>query len=277
MTAAARYHQLVVLSLTQQGGGCDGDVWQGPAWFNGGFRQVQDPTGTTPLSYAAYVSAIVKHFRNSPALGMWEPISEAEASTCTTTDVQGSCEGGQTCPDEAAAAQALRHFFDFVGARIRRLDPHHLVEDGLLGGGQCGTAGDDWAYVGESPGVQVLSYHDYDGATPIGGDQWNGIGVRLHQAEQVGKPVIAGEMGIEAGDAGGCPTDANRADELAEKIKAQVAAGASAALLWNYELDAPAKGDCSYNVNPGDPALGTLSTETSHYDRAAKATKRTSA
>ena len=92
---------------------------------------------------------------------MWEPISEAEASTCSAQYEPQDCSGNQTCPNEAAAAQALRSFFDTVGAEIHSLDPAHLVENGLLGSGQCGTSGTDYQYVSASPGVDVLSYHDY--------------------------------------------------------------------------------------------------------------------
>jgi mannan endo-1,4-beta-mannosidase len=206
--AAAAHHQLLLPAITAQGGDCDDGHWQDPSWYEGGFTQVfenptaPDATPLAPLSYWEYLQAIVARYRTSPALGMWEPISEPEASTCPAQYQPFQCSGHQTCPDEAAAAQALRYFFDRVGEEIHQLDPRHLVESGTLGGGQCGTEGSDYAYVSASPGLDVLAYHDYYGAGPlIGGDQWNGIGVRIDQAAELGKPIIGGEMGYN--DPGG--------------------------------------------------------------------------
>ena len=69
----------------------------------------------------------------------------------------------------------------------------------MMGGGECGAAGSDYEYVSASPGVDVLSYHDYYVGAPMGGDQWNGIAIRIAQAVALDKPIIAGEMGLDAG------------------------------------------------------------------------------
>ncbi|HEY7917940.1 MAG TPA: hypothetical protein VIC86_13270, partial [Acidimicrobiales bacterium] len=208
--AAAAHSQRLIAVLTDQGGTCDGDRWQDPPWYQGGFRSADNPpsptggSGRTPLSYWDYLHAVVSRYAASPALGMWEPISEAEASTCPPQDESADCNGHQTCPDESAAAEALRSFFDTVGGEIHALDPRHLVETGLLGGGQCGTQGADYQYVSASPGIDVLSYHDYYAEAALGGDRWNGLVVRLGQAAALGKPVIGGEVGMNAGTAPVC-------------------------------------------------------------------------
>ncbi len=75
------------------------------------------------------------------------------------------------------------------------------MEAGLLGGGQCGTWGPTIEAVGASPGIDVLSVHDYYGSAPLGGDQWNGLAVRFSQASALQKPIITGEAGIMAGNA----------------------------------------------------------------------------
>ena len=165
-----------------------------------------------------YVQDIVSRYASSPALGMWEPMSEAEASTCPPQYEPTNCSGHQTCPNESVAASALRYFFDTVGAEIHTLDPKHLVESGLLGGGQCGTQGSDYQYVSASPGIDVLSYHDYWGSMPIGGDRLNGLATRFKQSLAVGKPIIAGEMGLTAGVAPGCASDRPRDAEFREKV-----------------------------------------------------------
>ena len=262
--AAAAHHQLLVPSLTGQSGGCDNQHWQDPSWYQGGFAQVFDDPGApdatprAPLSYWQYVQAIVARYRSSPALGMWEPISEAEASTCPVRYQPGDCSGHQTCSDEAIAAAALRHFFDVVGEEIHRLDPRHLVESGLLGSGQCGTEGHDYASVSASPGIDVLSYHDYyRSEESIGGDRWNGIALRIDQAAALGKPIIGGELGYAPiDDPATCPDPSGRGTELETKAEAQIDAGSSGVLLWDWVPTRAAP--CNDDIVPGDRVLGAV-------------------
>jgi hypothetical protein len=260
--AAAAHGQRLIPVIAGQSGSCDNGHWADPSWYNGGFMQVfnDDPAttdgkGLTPLSYWDYLQAIVNRYKDSPALGMWEPMSEAEASTCPPQDQPSNCSGNQTCPNETAAAQALRHFFDVVGGEIHALDPKHLVESGLLGSGQCGTTWNDYAYVSASPGIDVLSYHDYGYPNEaIAGDEWNGLAERFNQAASLGKPIIGGEEGINAGT--GCLSDSQRAADFDTKIEGQLAGGSSGVLLWDWM---PAvEGSCLYDIAPSDPALGMI-------------------
>jgi hypothetical protein len=259
---AATYHVYLIPTITDQGGTCDGGHWQDPSWYDGGYRDVfntpddSDGAGLTPLSYWSYMSDLVNRYKNSPALGMWEPISEAEASSCPAHYQPDNCSGNQTCPDEATAAADLTSFFNVVGGEIHSLDPTHLVEEGLLGGGQCGTQGADYARVGASSGIDVLSVHDYYGTVPLGGDTANGLSVRFAQAALLDKPIITGEAGILAGSAPGCDNLAARKVAMAAKLRRQFALGSSALLVWNW-VTGPL-GPCSYNTGPGDPLLGLL-------------------
>jgi hypothetical protein len=181
-------------------------------------------------------------------------MSEAEASTCPAAYEPSNCSGQQTCPSEATAATALEYFFTTVGAQIHLLDPEHLVEAGFLGGGQCGTSGTDYQSVGASPGIDVLSVHDYYGSVPMGGDQWNGMAVRFAQAKDLDKPIITGEAGIVAGTGqSGCPSLQQRALDMSAKMTAQFAAGDSAFLVWDWLTDP--LGPCSYNTGPSDSSL----------------------
>ena len=155
---AAKYHVYLIPVISSQSGSCDDGHWKDQAWYSGGFKDVYnsagnaDGRGLTPLSYWDYTNALVSRYADSPALGMWESMSEAEASTCPAPYQGSSCYGHETCPNEAAAASALKYFFTTVGGQIHLLDPEHLVEAGFLGGGQCGTAGSDYQNVGASPG-----------------------------------------------------------------------------------------------------------------------------
>ena len=257
--SAAAHDQKLIPVMSGQGSGCDGGHWQDIPWYEGGFTQTinspseTDGRGLTPLSYWSYIQALVNRYKNSSALGMWEPMGEAEASSCAPQYGPTNCSGHQTCPNEAAAATALRYFYDTVGGEIHSLDPNHLVESGLLGGGQCGTQGPDYAYVSASPGIDVLSYHDYYGTAAMGGDQWNGLAVRFAQSAGLNKPIVGGEVGINAADAPGCTSLSNRNSAMEAKANAQFAAGSSALLLWDWVPD-PTNA-CSFNLGPGDPIL----------------------
>jgi mannan endo-1,4-beta-mannosidase len=259
---AAQYHVYLVPAITDQGGACDGGHWQDPSWYAGGFKDVfnspsnSNGRGLTPLSYWTYMQELVNRYKNSPALGLWEPISEPEASTCASDYQPTNCSGHQTCPDESAAAADLTSFFDTVGGEIHTLDPAYPVEAGFLGGAECGIQGTDYQSVGASPGIDVLSVHDYYGAVRLGGDRWNGIAARFFQAAALDKPIITGEVGILAGTGPSCVSFDRRAADMAVKRHAQFAAGSSAFLVWNWVLDP--LGSCSYNTGPGDPLLATL-------------------
>jgi hypothetical protein len=141
-----------------------------------------------------------------------------------------------------------------VGQQIRLVDPKHLIEEGLLGGSQCGMAGPYYQSVGASPGIDVLSVHDYYGSVPMGGDQSSGLAERFAQAKALGKPIITGEAGIIAGiGQSSCESLQQRASDMTAKMSAQFAAGTSAFLVWNWVIDPI--GSCSYNTGPTDSSL----------------------
>lgn len=258
---AAQYHVYLIPSMTDQGGGCDGEHWQDPSWYAGGYRDVFNTTtgfygaGLDPLSYWTYMQELVNRYKNSPALGMWEPISEPEASTCAAEYQPLNCGGHQTCPVESTATADLLSFFNTVGGEIHALDPEHLVEAGFLGGGECGLSGSAYQAVGASPGIDVLSVHDYYGSATLGGDQWNGLAVRFAQASALQKPIITGEVGIQAGGPS-CESLTQRTADMSNKMNAQFAAGSSAFLVWDWGLGP--LGPCSYGTAPGDPLIALL-------------------
>jgi hypothetical protein len=266
---AAQDHVYLIPVITGQGAGCDGGHWQDASWYEGGYKDVfnspanSNGTGLDPLSYWTYLQDVVNRYKNSPALGLWEPIGEPEASTCPAADEPSNCSGNQTCPNEATAAGALLSFFNTVGGEIHSLDSTHPVEAGFLGGGQCGTAGTDYQSVGASSGINVLAVHDYYGSAALGGDQWNGMAVRFAQAKNLNKPIITGESGITAGNdpnatttttnTAQCESYAQRASDMQAKMQAQFAAGSSAFLAWNWVTDT--LGPCSYSTGPGDALM----------------------
>ena len=239
VTAAERTGQKLIVTLADHWGRCDGPAKDG-TWYGGGYRTPQTGDGVVRVSYWDWVREIVARYRNSPAVGMWEPVNEPEL----------------TC---AEPASILRHFFDAVGSEVKRLDPNHLVSSGTQGGGQCGLAYGDYEYVHASPGIDVVSYHDYHhDAIAVPGDQWNGLAVHLEQARRLARPLIVGETGLWGGDAPGCPTLLQRRDRIRNKLDGQFAAGVQGFVLWHWVERPPA--GCTYAVAPSDPALEVLRT-----------------
>jgi mannan endo-1,4-beta-mannosidase len=221
--AAANAHQRLIVTLADDWGRCDGAP-KDTEWYRTGYRG----------AYWNWLHEIVNRYRSSPALGMWEPVNEPEVA-CGSSDV-------------------LRSFFDAVGGELHRLDSSHLVESGTIGGGQCGLVGAEYAYVHASPGIDIATYHDYD-AAPLPGDQWNGLATRLAQAAQLGKPLIIGEVGMNAADGvAGCPSTASRRDVFKAKLDAQLPAGVAGFLPWVWSNTGD--GACNhYLVQAHDPSL----------------------
>ena len=238
-SAAAAHGVHLIPVLGNEWTDCDGSraTQKQLSWFQSGYRSNADE-GSIP--YLSWVRAVVSRYAQSPAAYLWEPVNEPQA-----LNGDGSCS-------ESAAAQTLRSFYDTVGGVIHAVDPAHGVESGFLGTGNCGTANGDFAYVGASSGITMLTYHDYYPADQVtGGDPWNGIAVRVAQASALGKPILAGEDGIAAG--GGCSESlAQRAHDFSTRAQAQFAAGVSGMLLWDWEQ---APSGCSYDIGPGDPSL----------------------
>jgi hypothetical protein len=225
-----------------------------PAWYAGGYAQVRDDDGRglQDRSYLDYVKAIVARYATSPAVAFWEPVNEPEASTCTGATGPGCWNpADRSCPSDAATV--LRGFYDTIGATIRRIDPYHLISLGTEGGGQCGITGDGLATVASSAFVDLVTYHDYNAdhdALP------DGLSGRLQQSQQIGRPLIVEEAGINGGTSS-CYTDAQRAQLFAAKVSAAFGAGAVGYLPWWY---ADATGTCGNDFAPGDPLLDVLRT-----------------
>lgn len=258
--AAERHGVLLIMSLTSQGGNCDDGHWKDAAWYGGGYRLRYNADGyaVTTTSYWDYVGEIVGRYAGSPAIAVWEPVNEPEASECAPGYSSWRCFGHAECPDRRVATAALRSFFDAVGKEIKRIDPNHLVGSGVLGTGQCGTAGGDYATVHASRGIDVTSYHDYGApGEAVPGDAWNGLRARLDQSRALGKPLIVGEVGIEAANGvAGCPGLDRRARQLREKLDGMFGAGVGAVLVWNF-MTRPNPG-CTFDVSGNDPAFGML-------------------
>lgn len=243
--AAERHRQLVLPVLAPQDGGCDDERFKQRQWYAEGWTQLNPAPGRAVMSFRDWVSTAVGRWKDIPVLAGWELVGEPETSICSDSNCD---EDRRTCPPDAALV--LRRFMDNAGAIVRALDPGRLIFAGFAGGGQCGTAGEDYRYVGASPQLDVMDYHDYSpDLTTMPGDPWNGLAVRFRQARELGKPLLMAEVGQEAGS---CRSLWARRADLGVKLTTQRNAGADGALLWAFVPD-PRLDQCTYDIGPQDP------------------------
>jgi mannan endo-1,4-beta-mannosidase len=250
VNSAAAHGQKVILVLSHQWGGGCGEFFKTESWFSGGWKQaLNDGTSvgaqTAPLSFEDWVKKIVPRYAANPAVGMWEPVNEPYPTV----------SNGGACSSTAAAS--LKSFFDTAGVLIHSLDSNHLVSSGLQGSGQCGTAGAEYQTLHQSAGIDVASVHDYyAGTDAMGGDQWNGIQVRINQAAAVNKPIFVGEVGINASASGGSlPTFSQRRDQFKAKMDAQIGAGIAGYMPWTWHKT---QSTTEYYISFNDPTLQLL-------------------
>lgn len=251
--AAERYGQKLSISLADQQGNCDDGHWKDQAWYDGGYRQAFNDNGLnlTRLSWWDYIHLIVPRYKDSPAVAIWEPVGEPEASNCLPGYVGSKCYGHLVCP--AGAVSSLRTFFDTVGAEMKRLDPNHLVGTGSLSRLQCGLSGGGYRQVLESPYIDVANYHDYGYEdTPLPSD----LAGALHDAHAATKVFVMDEGGINAGTA--CGTTLQRRDQFKAKLDAQFSAGVTGFQVWNWGPSAG--GPCDFTIAPDDPTMRLLKT-----------------
>ncbi|MDJ0394075.1 beta-mannosidase [Rhodococcus sp. G-MC3] len=246
--AAEAHDQLLIPVLSPQDGACESNVFKDRQWYVDGWST---PELGAPLSFQQWMTVAVDRWKNSSALAAWELVGEPETSTCGDSTCSWST---RTCAPDAA--QVLRTFFDTAGAQVRAHDPRTLITAGLTGGGQCGSQGEEYRYLAESPFVDVVQYHDYgaDGV-PLPGDQWNGLARRITQSTESGKPLLVAEIGELAGS---CGATEDRAASIETKIDGQRAAGTAGALLWAFVPD-PRPSECSYDIGPEDPLWRSIS------------------
>jgi mannan endo-1,4-beta-mannosidase len=242
--AAWRHQQLLVGVLTPQDGACENGYVKDYDWYAGGWRSAV--SHGLPMSYADWVRTAVGRWAGSPALAGWAAVGEPEPSDCGE---QQCTWQSRACRDHAA--EVLRTFLDDTGALIRWADPDAVVFSGQAGGGQCGSAGDEFALVAASPGVDVLEYHYYTSSDSLPGSAADGLARRVDQARAVGKPLLVAEVGMEAGS---CLPVAQRERTLKATVDAQRAHGTAGAMFWSYVPD-PRNDQCTLDIGPDDPLV----------------------
>lgn len=263
--AAAQAHRVrLIATLGNQDGTCDDGVWKGPGWYSRGYAQPVRAGGFLTLSYRQWVKMVTGRYATSPAILAWEPMNEPRPDTCT---VAGDCWANRVCPDPLTARSSLRIFFGAIGTVIRSHDPNHLISDGAPPVQGCGTVTwADLAYVDSSPGVDLVSYHEYDGATPM---STANVAAWSVLTTAVAKPVFAGENGNldaipTAAVGAACPVQGERSTAYAGEISTDFAQLPALAgwLFWNaMPPPVSAVPTCTYVTWPTDPLMAMLRAE----------------
>ncbi|MDT4938081.1 MAG: mannan endo,4-beta-mannosidase, partial [Pseudonocardiales bacterium] len=238
--AAARTHGYkVIATLIDQWGNCGATNGQGygykeASWYQTGYTQA-DPSAI--VSYRDWVQEIVSRYKDDPTILAWQLVNEPEVGRCT--DVS-----------EPQAASILSSFASDVSGLVKSIDHNHLVSLGTIGTGQCGTSYTDYKAVMSIPTLDLCEFHDYTPSQLIPGDSFNGLALRISQCNELGKPLLVGELGVNPADVGGTVARANLVDS---KLCAQLTAGVAGALLWAWNEPDP------YDITAGDPVLDVLS------------------
>ena len=251
LAAAAARNMKVIPVLTDQWGACElwpTDHYRPLSWYQSGYLQ-PDPGNT--LSFKAFAAAMAAHYAGNSTITFWQLVNEAEAKDSSN----GACQ-------EALANQAMRSFADNVAGAMKAVDHNHLVSLGTIGSGQCGSSGSaDYKYV-HAGLIDICEYHNYQGGGPLPGDQWNGVAVRINDCLSLGKPIFAGEVGIDAssqanGSSSGIVTPVSlqqRATFFKEQMTTQFAMGLSGYLIWEYTPGA----DTGVEIAAGDPTEAVM-------------------
>lgn len=247
--AAERHGQLLIAVLSSNEGSCEGDSFKDYDWYAGGY--LSDTAPGMPMTFAAWLDTAVQRWAGSPALAGWTAVGEPEPSDCT--DSRCSWALRYCHPD---SAKVLRSFYDVTGARIHELDPDTEIFSGHAGGGQCGSAGDEFEYVSASPGVDVLEYHFYESSDSLPGSEFDGLARRAQQARALDKPLLITEIGMEAGSCGSLDA---REQVLRAAFTEMRRQGAAGAMFWAFVPD-PRPRECTLDIGPTDPLMRLVGT-----------------
>jgi mannan endo-1,4-beta-mannosidase len=189
------------------------------AFYQSGYKT---PQGGYALSMVDYVKAIASHFRDEPAILMWQLMNEAQA-----TD-----------------ARALQNFAADLAGRIKAVDANHLVSVGTAACGQPGTVGADFRALHSDPNIDVVEGHDY-GFDSQADPQC--LADDYAAAQALHKPFFVGESGIKV-------TVPQRAPLMAAKMATAAKKGYAGYLIWEYGTDP----EYGFGTAAGDPMTDVM-------------------
>jgi hypothetical protein len=239
VAAAARHQQKVVLVLADGRNYCG--EWDGAATREGGDKTTTWYTSGFRTNYLPWVKTVVSRFKDSPAVAYWEPINEPGSfSSSAYTDTM------------------IKNFLDETAATIRASDANHLVASGTLSEDMYGTR--DYAYLHSGPDIDIASLHEYDYDYQKSNVIISGhLKTVLSQMTALGKPLVVGETGIQAGT--GCRTSATtRAAAIEQKLTGYLAyAPVAGVSVWStVQYNPYAYETCPLEMQVTDPTIATI-------------------
>jgi hypothetical protein len=254
---ADQYGVHLIATLGNQDGTCDDGVWKGPSWYESGWKTLDKNWGDDTVSFQQWVRLVVSRYASNPAILAWEPMNEPRPDTCTLAPsaLGWTCWNDVTCPSELEARDSVRDFFDQVGAEIRAIEPEALISDGALEEPGCGwTSEADWDYVESSPGIDLVSLHDYSG--PVN-QTAQALAWYLDEEKSIGKPVYSGENGDYSYDPTSCSNETAEMEGQTSKALTEIDDfGFVGWLWWNWD---PSQAPTSASAcAPGPDPLMTL-------------------
>jgi mannan endo-1,4-beta-mannosidase len=209
------------LTLENNWGDCTQGGIKDERWYGGGYKARYGYA----LSFVDYIKVIVDHYKDEPAVAVWEIMNEAKLY-----ETPG----------------VLKQFLKETAGLIRSIDQRHLIAGGAAiqcWQGDQGAA--DFQSFQDDSNLQVVTAHDYDEDAVA----WTGCMQRaLMGARHFDKPFVIGEVGIHAS----AFSEVERADMYSSKIKAAQAKRVSGYLLWSINTKGEPFGD-GFDFNQDGP------------------------
>lgn len=213
------------------------NVHQGVDWF---FGEEDEEV------YRPHLEATVNRFKDRPEILAWEPVNEP------------NCGEGRF---DEACVKTLRDWVVGTARVIKRIDACHLLSSGMIGAGNYDLDQDSYRRLHKKDEIDLISVHR-------GVDREAELEREL--AEEIGKPIVYGEIYDIANDEGCQPLPGRagpggRAGRVAEDLAQAWAEGVDGYLLWDLNLGQVRKtnGDRGYYCSKfgyplEDPVWGRL-------------------
>jgi hypothetical protein len=217
VASAKRHNIYLIITLDDAIGGC-GENDKTDAWFDNQAERTE---------FRNHMTNLLNKYKGETQIFAFEYFNEP------------SYRGGK-----------LRQFYDEMGAVADTIDPNRLFSSGTVAPYWLGSEA-NFRDVSSSPGVDIVSLHEYDQD-----ELESNHGPRV-RANAAGKPVIAGEFGINSSASGaGCKTSfAERARRFEGKIRAYIGGvnGYVGGFAWAWQ-PGNGGGSCEYGNIDADTA-----------------------
>lgn len=198
----------VILTLENHWDDCTQGGVKDESWYREGYLR---PYGSYTRSYREYARGIVRRYRDSPHVLMWQLMNEAESGR------------GSAFPDPTA----IHAFATDMSSVVRAEDGRHLLSLGTGGVNAPGSGGFYYALHHAIEGIDIVEAHDYhDERSPYPAD----IAAARAVARLLRKPFFVGEVGIRSPPFG----RPERARLVTAKLEALWEADIDGVLVWSY-------------------------------------------